>query len=226
VDKPYEWSSFDVVKNIKSLFWRTDKTKLKIGHAGTLDPLATGLLVICTGKKTKIIDSFLNDDKEYSGTIYLGATRPSFDRETETDAHFDISGITEQMIRDTAASFLGEQEQYPPVFSAVKIDGKRAYEKARKGQEVQVRPRIVNISRFDITGIEGNLVHFYVRCSKGTYIRSLASDFGKRLNSGAYLHDLRRERSGDFNVKDACTMNDLMQLLRDSYTKTQTIPES
>ncbi|MGQ3013280.1 MAG: tRNA pseudouridine(55) synthase TruB [Flavobacteriales bacterium] len=225
VDKPYEWSSFDVVKNIKSLFWRTDKTKLKIGHAGTLDPLATGLLVICTGKKTKIIDGFLNDDKAYSGTICLGATRPSFDRETEIDAHFDTSGISEQMIRDTAASFLGEQEQYPPVFSAVKIDGKRAYEKARKGQEVQVRPRIVHISRFDITGIEGNLVHFYVKCTKGTYIRSLASDFGKRLNSGAYLHDLRREKSGDFDVKNAYTMNDLMQLLRDSYTKTQTIPE-
>ena len=225
VDKPYEWSSFDVVKNIKSLFWRTDKTKLKIGHAGTLDPLATGLLVICTGKKTKIIDGFLNDDKAYSGTICLGATRPSFDRETEIDAHFDTSGISEQMIRDTAASFLGEQEQYPPVFSAVKIDGKRAYEKARKGQDVQVRPRIVHISRFDITGIEGNLVHFYVKCTKGTYIRSLASDFGKRLNSGAYLHDLRREQSGDFDVKNAYTMNDLMQLLRDSYTKTQTIPE-
>ncbi|MBL0912032.1 MAG: tRNA pseudouridine(55) synthase TruB [Bacteroidia bacterium] len=226
VDKPYEWSSFDVVKNIKSLFWRTDKTKLKIGHAGTLDPLATGLLVICTGKKTKIIDRFLNDDKAYSGTICLGATRPSFDRETEIDAHFDTSAISEQMIRNMAASFLGEQEQYPPVFSAVKIDGKRAYEKARKGQDVQVRPRTVHISRFDITGIEGNLVHFYVKCSKGTYIRSLASDFGKRLNSGAYLHDLRRERSGDFDVKNAYTMNDLMQLLRDSYTKTQTIPES
>jgi len=226
VDKPLGWSSFDVVKNIKSLFWRTDKTKLKIGHAGTLDPLATGLLVICTGKKTKIIDSFLNDHKAYSGSIYLGATRPSFDRETEIDASFAIQDISEDMIRTTAASFMGEQEQLPPVFSAVKIGGKRAYEKARKGQDVEVRPRRIEIFRFDITGIEDNLIHFYIKCSKGTYIRSIASDFGKKLNNGAYLHALRREQSGDFDVKDAYSMDDIMQTLRNSHQQTQTPQES
>lgn len=220
VDKPKNWSSFDVVRRIKSKFHRLDKTKLKIGHAGTLDPLATGLLVICTGKKTKVIESFLNDDKAYSGIIEIGATTPSFDLETEVDQTFNITAISEEMIHACAKSFLGEITQYPPIFSAVKIDGKRAYEMARQGKEVEVRPRNVQIKDFSITKIEGNEISFFVTCSKGTYIRSLASDFGKKLNNGAYLKLLKRERSGEFDIKDAYQMDDFLQLIEESYNKT------
>lgn len=221
IDKPYTYSSFDVVRRIKSKFHRLNKTKLKIGHAGTLDPLATGLLVICTGKKTKVIESFLNDDKAYSGIIQIGATTPSFDLETEIDQTFDTSHITPEMIEQTAASFLGQIEQYPPIFSAVKIDGKRAYEMARKGRNVEVRPRQVEIKEFRITKIEGNDFHFYITCSKGTYIRSIAYDFGKKLNNGAHLKALRREKSGNFDVKDAYQLEDFLQLIEESFNQMQ-----
>lgn len=217
IDKPYTYTSFDVVRRIKGKFHKLNKTKLKIGHAGTLDPLATGLLVICTGKKTKVIEGFLNDDKSYSGIIQIGATTPSFDLESEIDQTFDTTQISEKQIMEVAKSFLGEIQQYPPIFSAVKIGGKRAYEMARKGEEVEVRPRIVNIKEFRITKVDGNDLHFYVSCSKGTYIRSLASDFGKKLNNGAHLKALRREKSGDFDVKDAYQLEDFLQKIDESY---------
>ena len=177
--------------------------KIKVGHAGTLDPLATGLLVICTGKKTKEIESFQGQEKEYTGTFVIGETTPSFDLETEIDNTFPIDGITEEDLQKAVEQLTGEITQYPPVFSAVKIDGKRAYESARKGEEVKVKPRNVDISKFDIDTSEFPKVHFTIICSKGTYIRSIASDFGKALNNGAHLSSLRRERIGEFSIKNS-----------------------
>lgn len=201
IDKPVGWSSFDVVNKLRYLL----KIK-KIGHAGTLDPLATGLLIICTGKWTKRIESFQSEDKEYTGVITLGYTTPSYDLESEPDAHFPTEHITEELILQTADSFIGEQEQIPPIYSAIKQDGKKLYELARKGKTTDIKPRTVYISTFEITKIALPDVHFRVRCSKGTYLRSLVYDFGKRLNSGATLTLLRRTKSGDFDVKDALTL--------------------
>lgn len=225
VDKPQGWSSFDVVKRIKGLFYRLNKTKLKIGHAGTLDPLATGLMVICTGKKTKIIEGFLHDDKSYSGIIYLGAETASYDLESEPENFKDISHITAEEIQKTAASFIGEQEQYPPAHSAVKINGKRAYKMARQGLEVEIKPRLVNIKKFDILQIDKNEIHFYITSSKGTYIRSIASDFGKKLGCGAYLKYLRREKSGDFSVENARQMDALLDEIQQVFQKHNESPD-
>lgn len=212
VNKPYKWTSFDVVGKIRNAF---KPLKLKVGHAGTLDPLASGLLVVCTGKMTKQIDSFQAQEKEYTGTLVLGATTPSYDMETEPDQRFDISGITEQQIRDACSRFIGDIQQYPPAHSAVKVGGERLYEKARRGEDVELRPRSVTITEFEITGISLPEVNFRVVCSKGTYIRSLVNDFGKALHNGAYLSRLRRTRSGDFRIEDAGEVLELVKFIRE-----------
>lgn len=206
IDKPLNWTSFQVVNKLRwEIRHALNIKKIKVGHAGTLDPLATGLLVICTGKMTKQINIFQGQEKEYTGTFVLGSTTPSYDLETEIDKTFPTNHISEKLIHDTTQQFIGDIEQYPPVFSAIKKDGKRLYEFARAGEEVEIKPRTVTISEFEIINIDGNTVDFRVVCSKGTYIRSLAHDFGKALNSGAYLSVLRRTKIGDFSVKNALT---------------------
>lgn len=204
LDKPYHWTSFDVVKKVR----RVLKMK-KVGHAGTLDPLATGLLIVCTGKKTKTIESLMADEKEYSGAIALGATTASYDLEQELENHTDISALTETEIRKTVKQFLGTITQIPPIHSAIKVDGKRAYDEARKGNEVIIKPRQVFIKEFRIVQIDLPLIYFNIVCSKGTYIRTIANDFGKALNCGGHLHALRRERIGNYSVLDAVTPEQL-----------------
>lgn len=209
VDKPLRWTSFDVVNKIRYA------TRIKkVGHAGTLDPLATGLLVICVGKAaTKQIDTFLNDNKEYTGIFTLGATRPSYDMETEIDQHFDFLSITEAQIQQAAQQLTGAIEQTPPIYSAIKVDGKRLYESARKGVAVVVQSRPITIYEFDITQIALPNVHFRIKCSKGTYIRTIAHDFGKLLNNGAYLSELRRTKSGNFSINDAWNLDELVSTI-------------
>jgi len=187
--------------------------KIKVGHAGTLDPLATGLLVLCIGKKTKEIAGFSGQNKTYTGTFTLGATRPSFDKETEIDQTYPTDHINDELIKKTAQEFIGKQEQMPPIFSAKKVDGVRAYKNARAGKEVKLKPNPIEIFRFDITTIQKNepdgyQVNFLIEASKGTYIRTIANDFGKRLNSGAYLSALRRTKSGEFSIEDAISIED------------------
>ena len=217
INKPYKWTSFDVVGKIRNSF---KPLKLKVGHAGTLDPLATGLLIICTGKLTKKIDEFQAQDKEYTGTMTLGATTPSYDLETEVDATFNISELTEAEIIENCKNFIGDIEQFPPAHSAVKVDGERLYLKARRGETVELKSRKVSISEFEITRIELPEVDFRVVCSKGTYIRSLAYDFGKLLNNGAYLSKLRRTRSGDFHVDNAYEVMELVNHVRSLKDRT------
>lgn len=204
IDKPLEWSSFQAVNKLK---WAIRKKfslkKFKIGHAGTLDPLATGLLIICTGKFTKKITEYQGQEKEYTGVFTLGATTSSYDLETEINETFSTEHITPELIKATTNEFIGDIEQAPPVFSALKKDGKRLYELAREGKTVDIPKRKVNVSAFEITDIDGLNVHFRIACSKGTYIRSMAHDFGKALNSGAHLTALRRTKIGDFNVDNA-----------------------
>jgi tRNA pseudouridine55 synthase len=212
VNKPYKWTSFDVVGKIRNAF---KPLKLKVGHAGTLDPLATGLLIICTGKMTKQIDTFQAEEKEYTGTITLGATTPTYDLESEPEQKFETSHITEEQIKQACAQFIGDIQQYPPAHSAIKIDGERLYEKARRGEEVERRPRFININEFEITRIELPEVDFRVVCSKGTYIRSLADDFGRALDNAAYLSRLRRTRSGNFKAADAWEVMELVNTIRD-----------
>lgn len=204
IDKPYKWTSFQVVNKIKHILRHNfDLKKIKIGHAGTLDPLATGLLIVCIGKETKRIEQYQAAEKEYTGTFVLGATTPCFDMEKPVDATYPTSHITEKLITDTAKAFIGEQEQVPPIFSAVKINGKRAFDYARKQEEVEIKAKKINIKTFDITRIELPEVDFRIECSKGTYIRSIARDFGIALNSGAYLSKLCRKRIGNFALSDA-----------------------
>lgn len=203
-DKPLEWTSFQLVNKVRWLIRsHCGIKKIKVGHAGTLDPLATGLLIICTGKFTKRIQELQGQEKEYTGTFTLGATTPSYDLETEVDNTFPIDHLNEEVLNNAIPQFLGEIEQYPPVFSALKKDGKRLYEYARKGEEVKIDSRKVSISSFTLTRINLPEVDFQVRCSKGTYIRSLAHDFGKAVESGAHLSALRRTKIGDFNVNDS-----------------------
>jgi tRNA pseudouridine55 synthase len=214
IDKPLTWTSFQAVNKLR---WEIRQAynikKIKVGHAGTLDPLATGLLIICTGKMTKQINTFQGQDKEYTGTFVLGSTTPSFDLETEIDQTFPTEHITEGLIHDTTKEFIGTIQQFPPVFSAIKKDGKRLYEFARAGEDVEIKSRTVSISEFEITNIEGNNIHFRVVCSKGTYIRSLAHDFGKALNSGAHLSVLRRTKIGEFHVDNAMSPKDFIEKL-------------
>lgn len=211
INKPYKWTSFDVVSKIRNSF---KPLKLKVGHAGTLDPLATGLLIICTGKLTKKIDEYQAQEKEYTGTLYLGATTPSYDLETEIDQTFPIDHITEEQIRENCLQFIGEISQVPPAHSAVKVDGERLYWKARRGEVVEARTRQVTVSEFEITRIELPEIDFRVVCSKGTYIRSLVYDFGKALDNGAYLAKLRRTRSGDFRVENSYGVMELVNHVR------------
>ena len=200
IDKPLTWTSFDVVRKIRNLT-RIKKT----GHAGTLDPLATGLLIVCQGKATKKIEGIQNAEKEYTGTIHLGATTASYDLESEPTPQQDISHLTPELIKEKASSFLGFIDQVPPIFSAIKVDGKRSYDLARKGLEPELKSRRIEIKAFDITDINLPEITFRVACSKGTYIRSLAHDMGQRLGTGAYLKSLRRTKIGDYSVDDALT---------------------
>jgi tRNA pseudouridine55 synthase len=215
IDKPYEWSSFDAVNKIKTCFKHVfPKTKIKIGHAGTLDPLATGLLVVCAGRATKSITQIQDAEKEYTGTFFLGATTPSYDKETEVDDTFDISGITMKMVKEAASAFLGGHIQTPPAFSARKVNGKRAYTMARKGINPDIKPHQVFIREFEITRFEGHEVDFRVSCSKGTYIRTIASDLGKKLNNGAHLSRLIRTRIGEFELKNAVSPDELVKQIK------------
>ena len=217
VDKPFKWTSFDVVKKIRGVLRGiTGERKIKVGHAGTLDPLATGLLIVCTGRKTKVISEIQNQEKEYEGTIYLGASTPSYDLETKPENFKEIDHLSQQDILETARQFIGEIEQKPPLYSAVKIDGKRAYDYARKGQEASIKSKKVLVSAFDIQHIDLPEIKFNIRCSKGTYIRSIANDFGMKLGVGAYLQSLRRTRIGDYMAKDAVLANEI-----DGYLKSE-----
>ncbi|WP_426432248.1 tRNA pseudouridine(55) synthase TruB [Winogradskyella sp. HB-48] len=218
IDKPLTWTSFQVVNKLRWAIRKAyDIKKIKVGHAGTLDPLATGLLVICTGKMTKQINTFQGQEKEYTGTFVVGSTTPSYDLETEIDATFPVGHITKEFIHNTTKQFIGKIEQFPPVFSAIKKDGKRLYEFARAGEDVEIKSREIEISEFEITDIKPQdkvlELNFRVVCSKGTYIRSLAHDFGKVLNSGAHLSVLRRTRIGDFEVKDSLSPEDFIAAL-------------
>jgi tRNA pseudouridine55 synthase len=217
-DKPFGLTSFNVVNRVRGIIKRHLKVKnIKVGHAGTLDPLATGLLVLCTGNATKTISSIQDARKEYTGTITLGATTPSYDLETDVDARFLIGHITEEMIRTTAKSMEGEHDQMPPVFSAKQVDGKRAYDLARAGEEVVLNMKRISIGQFEIESItrteEVIEVDFRVECSKGTYIRSMAFDFGKALDSGGYLSSLKRTRIGKYKIEDAITPDQFQFLI-------------
>ena len=215
IDKPLDWTSFQVVNKIRWLIRSTfGIKKIKVGHAGTLDPLASGLLILCTGKMTKSIEQFMGQEKEYTGTFTLGATTPSYDLETEIDNTFPTDHITEELIHNTLDQFVGTIDQYPPVFSALKKDGKRLYEFAREGIEVEIPTRKVNIRNFELTQKAIPKVDFKVICSKGTYIRSLANDFGKALNSGAHLSALRRTRIGEFNIEQAVSIEDFEKQIK------------
>lgn len=207
INKPLDWTSFDVVKKVRN----TIRVK-KVGHAGTLDPLATGLLILCTGKFTKRIDEIQGQEKEYTGIIRLGETTPSYDRETEVTETKDISHLTEDEIKAAAQTFVGTIDQIPPIYSAVQIDGKRAYDLARKGKDVELKSRSVTIQAFDITSINGPEVEFKVICSKGTYIRSLAHDLGQKLGVGGHLSKLERTRIGEYKLEDALTIEDIIAI--------------
>ena len=206
IDKPLKWSSFQAVNAIKwAIRKRYQLKKIKVGHAGTLDPLASGLLLICVGKFTKRIHEFQGMSKVYEGTITLGSSTPSYDLETEIDTIYPTEHITEELIHKARISFLGKIAQKPPVFSALKKDGKRLYEYAREGKELELKARSVEIFAFEILQINMPDIHFRIQCSKGTYIRSIAHDFGKALNSGGYLSSLRRTKIGEYNVDNAVT---------------------
>ncbi len=213
-DKPLNWTSFQVVNKVRWLIRkRCHIKKIKVGHAGTLDPLATGLLIICTGKFTKRIPELQGQIKEYTGTITLGSTTPSYDLETKIDETFPTDHITEELLQETAKSFTGEIEQTPPVFSALKKDGKRLYEYAREGKEIEVKSRKVEISEFEIDSENFPQISFRAVCSKGTYIRSLAHEFGQALKSGAHLSELRRTKIGDYSVENAMNIQYFENLL-------------
>ena len=215
IDKPLTWTSFQVVNKLRwEIRQRFNIKKIKVGHAGTLDPLATGLLIICTGKQTKQIDTYQGQVKEYTGTFTLGGTTPSYDLETEIDNTFPTAHITEELLHETTKQFVGEIQQKPPIFSAIKKDGKRLYELARKGETIEIKERTVTVSSFEITKIKLPEVEFRIICSKGTYIRSIAFDYGKALNSGGYLSALRRTKIGNFSVDDAFSVEEFINNLK------------
>ena len=214
IDKPLNWTSFQVVNKLRwNIRQRFKIKKIKVGHAGTLDPLATGLLIICTGKQTKEIHTYQGQIKEYTGTFTLGATTPSYDLETEINEIFSIEHITEDLLKETTKEFIGDIQQKPPIFSAIKKDGKRLYELARKGETTEINARTVTINEFEITNVDLPKVEFRVVCSKGTYIRSLAFDFGNALNSGGHLSVLRRTKIGDFSVDNANSIEGFIKSL-------------
>lgn len=217
IDKPLTWTSFQVVNKLRwEIKQQFNLKKIKVGHAGTLDPLATGLLIICTGKQTKQINTYQGQIKEYTGTFTTGATTPSYDLETEVDKTYPTAHFSESLLKETTQQFIGEIQQKPPIFSAIKKDGKRLYELARKGETTEIKTRAVTISEFEITKTHLPKVDFRVVCSKGTYIRSLAFDFGNALKSGAHLSALRRTKIGDFSVDNALSVEEFIQQLKDN----------
>ncbi len=222
IDKPRDWTSFDVVAKVRNSI----RIK-KVGHAGTLDPMATGLLLLCTGKKTKSIESFMGMEKEYEGTLVFGATTPSYDAESEIDAEYPVEHLNKAVIEEALKGFTGWIEQVPPAYSAIKVKGKRAYELARKGKAPELEARRVEVSLFELTRVELPEVDFRVRCSKGTYIRSLAHDLGKAVNSGAYLTRLVRTRIGEYTLENAWQLPDLLEeIKRQKNTENEGLPES
>jgi len=215
IDKPLKWTSFDVVNKVRYLLRNQfGYKKIKVGHCGTLDPLATGLLIICTGKFTKRIEELQAIKKEYVGTFMIGATTPSYDLETEIDNTYSTDSITEEKVKEALKSFEGEQEQVPPVFSAKMIDGQRAYIAARKGKEVEMKPSKINIEKCELIHYDFPLATVRIVCSKGTYIRAIARDLGQRLNSGAYLHDLRRTAIGEFSLNNAVDILEFEKIIK------------
>lgn len=222
IDKPLEWTSFDVVNKVRSTILRKlGLKKIKVGHAGTLDPLATGLLIVSTGKFTKRIEEFQAQVKEYTGTFYIGATTPSFDNETKIDAEFPTEHIDEKLLLNTTQKFIGEISQVPPIFSAIRVKGERAYNIARKNEDLKLAPRNVTIGEFELTNIDLPEISFRVKCSKGTYIRALARDYGLALNSGAYLNSLRRTKIGEFDVHNASQIEELIEKIKHSEAVTE-----
>lgn len=214
IDKPYGWTSFDAVKRIRGAIQRRlNEKKFKVGHAGTLDPLATGVMVICTGRATKRIEEIQAGVKEYVAEIALGATTPSFDLETEIDAIYPVDHITKEMVSEILSQFVGQIEQVPPAFSAIKINGKRAYDSARKGKTVELKPKNLVIDSIELLEYSGHVARIRVVCSKGTYIRALARDIGKALGSGAHLKSLRRTRVGDASIEDCLTVEQMVECI-------------
>ena len=217
VDKQSNWTSFDVVNKIRyAIKDKYSLKKIKVGHAGTLDPLATGVLIICTGRKTKIINQYLNQDKEYTGKIKLGATTPSFDLETPIDSHYDVPEINDQVMNALIKKFSGELNQVPPNYSAKRIDGKRAYDLARANQDLKLRPNKIFIKELSLELSNDKILSFRCKCSKGTYIRALARDIGLALNSGAFLQQLRRIKSGNFSIDQAKTVDQWIEIIKSS----------
>jgi len=217
VNKPLHWTSFDVVNKLRyEIKQHLGIKKIKVGHAGTLDPLADGLLIICTGKMTKSIESYMGLEKAYSGTITLGATTPSYDLETEIDHTFPTADLSKENIQEAANKMLGEYDQYPPIFSAKKVKGKKAYDLARAGKEVALKPKRITIQQFDLTRIAIPEVDFLITCSKGTYIRSIAHDLGKSLGNGGHLTALRRESIGNFQLKDAKSVDEWIEIIKNN----------
>lgn len=223
-DKDLNWTSFDLVQRVRnSLCRKMGIKKMKVGHAGTLDPLATGLLILCTGKATKQIESYQAQEKEYLATLKLGATTPSFDMETEEDSKADSSHLTNEILQTSVKKFIGEIEQIPPVFSAVKVNGKRAFDYARNGEELKLHPKKIVIQKIEIESVDFPFVKLRVVCSKGTYIRALARDLGKELKCGAYLTELRRTRIGNFSVDNALSIPFFLENL-DSFVTIDNLP--
>ncbi len=219
IDKPYEWTSADVVRKIKFQLRKCGHPKIKIGHAGTLDPLATGILLVCIGRATKQVEKLQAEEKEYVAELELGATTPSGDMEHDIDFRFPYEHITREMVEEALRSLTGEREQLPPLYSAKKVQGVRAYEFARAGEEVELKKALINIYSLELLEFDLPYIKIAVRCSKGTYIRSLAFEIGEALKSGAYLRSLRRTRSGGFVVEHAHTLDDFMEKLRECETK-------
>ena len=219
IDKPYEWTSADVVRKIKFQLRKCGYPKIKIGHAGTLDPLATGILLVCIGRATKQVEALQAEEKEYVAELMLGATTPSGDMEHEVDNTYPTEHITREMVEEALKSLTGEREQLPPLYSAKKVQGVRAYEFARAGEERELKKALINIYELELVEYDMPRIKIRVRCSKGTYIRSLAFEIGEALNSGAYLTSLRRTRSGGFTVEKSHTLDDFMEKLRECETK-------
>ena len=219
IDKPYEWTSADVVRKIKYQLRKCGYSKIKIGHAGTLDPLATGVLLVCIGRATKRVEALQAEEKEYVADLQLGATTPSGDMEHEVDATYPTEHITREMVEEALCGLCGEREQLPPLYSAKKVQGVRAYEFARAGEEIELKKALINIYDMELLEYDMPRIKIRVRCSKGTYIRSLAFEIGEALQSGAYLSSLRRTRSGGFRVEDGYSLDTFMEKLRECETK-------
>lgn len=226
IDKPLGWTSFDAVKRLRgSIQKRLRVKKFKVGHAGTLDPLATGVLIVCTGRATRKIDELQSGEKEYLATVELGATTPSYDLETKVDATYPTDHINETLVKETLQSFVGNIMQIPPVFSAVKVDGKRAYKYARHGKELELKAKPIQIKEIEFISLENNILKFRVVCGKGTYIRALARDLGQALNSGAHLKELRRTRVGEIRVEDCLKIDDAVEKIATTELSFPTVNE-